>query len=270
MPDKWDKSRGKIFSKKGGWEIGKGIVTHGYSLLEDIHGHCSMFQVMMMNVTGVLPEKRLADMLEGFCICMSWPDARIWCNKIGVFSALTKTSATAAIAAGGLAGDSKIYGPGSGITVGPFMRLVHQKLSVEKIPVDQFAEENAYRHGKLFAPGFARPLAKGDERVPAMKKMARQLKYERGEFMRAAEELENYLQEREGEALNLAGYFAAFMMDQGYSDEQIMGITAMSVTGGIYAGYFEYLHQDPHAFLPLRVDDIEYTGPKTRRVPEGA
>jgi citrate synthase len=265
---KWDKYRGNIYARKGGWEIGKGIMTHGYSLLDDIHGKCSMFQLMIMNVTGKLPEKRLADMLEGFFICMSWPDPRIWCNKMGVFSAQTKSFVTAAIAAGGLAGDSKIYGPGSGRTVGPFMRLAHQSIVEKKISVGEFIQLHGYRRGKLYAPGFARPLARGDERVPAMRELAERLGYQNGEYMEMANKIEAYLEEKEGESLNLAGYFAAFMMDQGFTDEQIMGVTAISVTGGVYAAYFEYVDQSPNTFLPLKVTDIEYIGPATREVPD--
>jgi len=41
MSTNWDQYRGQIYSLKGGWTVGKGIMTHGYSLLDDIHGKCS-------------------------------------------------------------------------------------------------------------------------------------------------------------------------------------------------------------------------------------
>ena len=34
----YERYRGTIFSRKGGWRMGSGIDTHGYSLLDDIHG----------------------------------------------------------------------------------------------------------------------------------------------------------------------------------------------------------------------------------------
>lgn len=268
MAVKWDQYRGQIYSRKGGWEVGKGITTHGYSLLDEIHGKCTMFQVMIMNVTGKLPEKRLADFVEGVYICSSWPDPRIWCNKIGVFSALTGASSTSAIAAGGLAGNSKIYGPGSGISIGPFMDLAYQHIVVEGELVNEFVERHAYKNGQLHAPGFARPLAKGDERVPAMRSLATKLGFGIGPYTKMANDIEDYLNNKAGEGLNLSGYFTAFMKDQGFSIEEIMGISAFAVTGGVYAAYFEYIDQPPHSFLPLRVDDIEYTGPAPREVPD--
>lgn len=264
----YDRYRGTIFSRKGGWRVGVGIETHGYSLLDDIHGKCSLFQVMIMNVTGKLPERRLADMVEGLFICSSWPDARIWCNKLGAFSAATRTSATAAIAAGGLAGDSKLYGAGAGRAIDAFINSAYQHINVEKWSVGDFIETYAYKYGKLQAPGFARPLAKGDERVVAMRHHANELGYSTGPFESLANLVEDYLSAKEGEGLNSAGYFVVFMKDQGFTIEQIMGIGAWAISTGVYASYFEYIDQAPEVFLPLKVDDIDYAGPAIRDVPD--
>jgi len=264
----YDKYRGKIYSRKGGWRIGSGITTHGFSLLDDIHRKCSVFQVMIMNVTGKLPERRLADFVEGLFICLSWPDPRIWCNKMGVFSAMTRSSATAAIAAGGLAGDSRMYGAGTGPAIEAFIVQAYQHTVDGEQGVADFIEDNAYRGGKLFAPGFARPLAKGDERIPAMRRYAQQLDFEVGPYERMANEMEDYLSRKEGEGLNLSGYFTVFMKDRGYTIEEIMGIAAWSVSTGVYAAYFEYSKEPPEAFLSLKVDDIDYAGPAIRDVPD--
>lgn len=268
MSTDWDKYRGKIYSNKGGWTVGKGIMTHGYSLLDDIHGKCSMFQVMMLNITGRLPERRLADLVEGLFITLSWPDARIWCNKMGVFSAMTRTSCTAAIAAGGLAGDSKMYGAGTGKSIGPFMQKAYENIVINKESVESFIDNNCYVNGKLFAPGFARPLAKGDERIPAMRKLAKDLGFNVGPYSKMLDDMEIYLDKKDGEGLNLSGYFTGFMLDQGFTMDEIMGIAAFSVTGGVYAAYFEYIDKSPNSFLSLRVDDIEYIGHKSRKVPK--
>jgi citrate synthase len=264
----YDQHRGKIYSVKGGWRVGSGITTHGYSLLDEIHGRCSVFQVIIMNVTGRLPERRLADFVEGFFVCLSWPDARIWCNKMGTFSAMTRTSATAAVAAGGLAGDSKMYGPGSGPAVDAFLKSAHEYIVEGGGSVENFIDENGYRGGRLYAPGFARPLAKGDERITAMRRYAQELGFEPGVYEKLANQIEDHLALREGEGLNLAGYFAAFMYDRGYSMREAIGISAWSISTGVYASYFEQIDRPPEAFLALQVGDIEYTGPAPREVPE--
>ena len=263
----YDRLRGAIFSRKGGWKIGSGIETHGYSLLDEIHGKCSLFQVMILNVTGRLPEKRLADVVEGVFICSSWPDPRIWCNKLGAFSAMTRTTPTAAVAAGGLAGDSKLYGVGTGRSIESFITLADRMINHENWSVQEFMEKHAFSNGKLQAPGFARPLAKGDERVVAMRRYARELGFETGRFEKLANEMEDYLSTKAGEGLNSSGYFVVFMKDQGYSIDEIIGIAAWAISTGVYASYFEYIAQAPEAFLPLRISDIDYTGPEVRKTP---
>ena len=264
----YDRYRGTIYSRKGGWRVGSGITTHGHSLLDDIHGKCSVFQVMIMNITGTLPERRLADFVEGLFICLSWPDPRIWCNKIGAFSAMTRTSPTVAIAAGGLAGDSKMYGPGTIPDVDSFMQSAHDFITVGGGSVEEFVDRKAYRGGKLYAPGFARPLARGDERITAMRRYAHELGFEAGLYEILMNRIEDRLAIKEGEGLNLAGYITAFLRDQGYNLEEVVGIVAWSVSTGVYAAYFEYIDQDPEAFLALKVDDIDYVGPAIRDVPD--
>ena len=263
----YDKHRATIFAKKGGWRIGTGIETHGYSLLDDILGKCSLFQVMIMNVTGRLPERRLADLVEGLFICSSWPDARIWCNKMGAFSAATRTSPTAAVAAGGLAGDSRLYGSGTGRAINDFAELANFHVRKQGMPVADFVDRYAYKNGKLQAPGFARPLAKGDERIPALRNYASSLGFEPGPYEDLANRIEDCLSQRDGEGMNSAGYFVCFMKDRGFSVEHIMGIAAWSIATGVYASYFEYIDQDPDVFLPLKVADIDYIGPPRRSTP---
>ncbi len=265
----FDKLRGAIYSTKGGWDIGGGIMTHGHSLLDEILGKCSVFQVIIMNVTGKLPERRLADFVEALFVCMSWPDSRIWCNKIGTFCAMTRTSATTAISAGGIAGDSTLYGAGTGYAVNTFIEKAYNTcVNPNTESVNTFIRENAYRSGRLFAPGFARPFVRGDERVPEMRRYARELGFEVGPYEKLANEIESVLNARDGEGLNLSGYIIVCLKDLGYNIKEIMGFSAACVTTGIYASYFEYIDRPPEAFLPLHVSDIEYVGELQREVPD--
>src|SRR3989304_7010505 len=109
----WDERRNIIRTRNGGWRVGKGIFCHGYSIMDDLVGRVSYFEVMLLNITGRLPEKKLATFLEAAYICMSWPDIRLWCNQIGALGGTLKASPIAAISAGVMASDSRMYGPGT-------------------------------------------------------------------------------------------------------------------------------------------------------------
>ena len=100
----------KVFSYTGGWFPGRGVYSHGFSMLEELVGKKSYFQIMILNATGKLVEKPLADWVEAIFGCLSWPDPRIWCNQIGALAGTARASNLAATVMGCLATDSRTYG----------------------------------------------------------------------------------------------------------------------------------------------------------------
>ncbi len=267
----WDERRGIIRTQKGGWVPGKGATSHGYIILDELLGNASFFQILILNVTGRLPERRLAEWLEAAFICMSWPDPRFWCNYIGTLGGATRASPLAAICAGTLASDSRIYGPGTAVDALSFIMEAFEKRQ-NGWSVRQIVEERCSASGKLNMPGYIRPLAKGDERVAAMQRVADSLDLEVGPHLQLAYEIEAYLYSEYGEGLNMAGYLAGFFLDhdlagQKMSVNEIHRMCSLLVNAGVHACYTEAADRPPESFLPLRCDDIEYKGEAERPVP---
>lgn len=265
----WDAWRGVIRSRRGGWRLGHGVTVCGYSLFEDILGKRSYFQLLLLSVTGRLPERRLADWLEGIFTCLSWPDPRLWCNHVGALSATGRSLPIASIAAGVLASDSRIYGPGVALDTARFVceaageRREGRELEEIVRPYLKGREQSPV------IPGYSRPLLKGiDERVVHMGRLAAHLGFEEGPHLRVCNEISDYLYERYEEGINLAGYIVAFLLDQGFTPTEIHRVTAMAVMAGVHACYADAADRPPHSFLPLRCDDIEYQGEPERPVPD--
>src|SRR3954468_1634650 len=105
-----DECRGKVVSNTGGWFPGKGVFSHGYSMLDELVGEKTYTQILVLNATGKLIDKNLADWVEAIYGCLSWPDPRIWCNQIGALAGTARASVVAATAMGALAADSRSYG----------------------------------------------------------------------------------------------------------------------------------------------------------------
>ena len=266
--DYWDQRRGKITSSKGGWKIGQGVFNHGYSMMDDFVGKTSYMQVVMLNATGRLPERNLADWMEAFFICLSWPDPRIWCNQIGALNGETHTSATAATSAGLLAMDSRAYGARTLIDgVNVIQKALEQ--SKQGVLVEEIVKSAGQLVGaKPTITGYARPIAKGDERVGAMEKVTEQLSFDIGEHLKLAYEIENYLSKNFNESMNINGYVSAFLSDQGFTAEEVYRMNATLVASGVTACYVDTREKVPNSFLPLRCDDIVYEGKSVRVVPE--
>ncbi|MFN2309062.1 MAG: hypothetical protein ABR553_04910 [Gammaproteobacteria bacterium] len=259
----WDRLRGRIRSRIGGWRIGQDVVIHGRGLLGELLGEVSYVQLLMLNVTGRLPERRLADWVEGTFMCLSWPDARIWCNQIATYAGTLRGTPVAAVSAGLLASESRLYGPGTVIAATEFIveALHHQQAGLSPAEI---LEDYRRRHKSRAVPGFGRPVAKGDERVVAMKRLAQRQGFEIGPHLGLADALESALMKENGEGMNLAGYIMAFLSDHDYSATEIHALYSICVEAGLLACYRDATNTAPEAFMPMRVDDVDYTGPPPR------
>ncbi len=263
----WDDYRGKIRTRKGGWIIGHGVQSHGYDLLNDIVGHYSYMQVIVLNATGRLPNRALSDWIEAVHICLSWPDPRIWCNRIGALGGTARTSVATATCAGVMASDSRAYGGRTLLDGVNFIQRAKSEIESEGITCKDFVDREVQKlGGKPFLMGYARPVAKGDERIPAMERVTRQLEFPIGPHLTLAYEIEKQLSTQFDETMNINGYMSAFLSDQGFSAEEVFRIFSVLVFSGVNACYVDAADRPVGSFSPLRVEDFEYTGRKPREL----
>lgn len=264
----WDEQRGMIHTQKGGWIIGEAIYNQGYSMMDDLVGKASLMQVLILNITGKLPQRRLAEWLDAAFTCMSWPDARIWCNQIGSLAGTMQATSVAGAAAGILATDSTLYGAAPLLEGTKFIRnsLIKYK---EGLSVEEILKEHQRRPNSVpVIVGYVRPIATGDERVEAMKRVTDQLGFETGEHLSLSFEIEQLMLEKFNEGININGYVSAFLCDQGYSNMEIYRICSTCVNAGVQACYTEAADRPPESFFPLHCDDIDYQGVVPRPVPD--
>jgi citrate synthase len=265
----WEKKRGKIRTRKGGFVISQGVVySHGYRLLDELMGKVSYFQLLILNATGRLPERPVADWLEATICCVSYPDARIWCNHIGSLGGTMQATPIAANCAGLLATDSRLYGP---LSVVNSAKFIAEALSLKEAgkEVGDIVETLPRRRpdGTLMVPGFNRPVASGDERIPLLEKLTKELGFKIGVHLTLAYEIEGILSTKYNEYMNSGGYRAAFLCDQGYTPQEIYRIISIYMNVGITACYSEAADHPGESFFPLRCDDIDYRGKPPRELP---
>jgi len=271
--EQWELKRGKISTNRGGWRIGEAIYNCGYSMMDDLVGQKSFFQTLILNVTRRMPSKRLADWFEASFICLSWPDSRIWCNQNGALIGTAKGSPVAGVAAGILSADSRMYGPGS-ISGGAefIVRALKWYKNEGMTPLEIIKRELATKHTKPGAKpvivGYARPIATGDERVEAMEKVTENLGFEEGDHLNLAFKIHTTLAEHYQENMNYVGYVTAFLIDQGFTPNEIYRIYSTWVHSGVHACYAEANDDIAGGFLPLACEDIEYVGVAPRKIPK--
>ncbi|GAB4346522.1 MAG: hypothetical protein Kow0089_23930 [Desulfobulbaceae bacterium] len=264
----WDERRGVIHARKGGWVIGEAVYNQGYSMMDDLVGKSSWMQVIILNVTGRLPERRLADWLEAAFVCMSWPDSRIWCNQIGSLAGTMQATGLAGVCAGILATDSTMYGLAPLLESTSFLRQALEKRK-KGFTVEEILREHQRRPDSVpVIVGFIRPIATGDERLEPLKQLADRLGFEKGEHLALAFEIEQVMREKFNEGMNINAYVAAFLCDQGYSSLEVYRMCTLGASAGVLACHDEAAGNPPGSFFPLQCEDIRYGGPPPRSVPE--
>lgn len=264
----WEGRRGIIQAQKGGWVIGEAVYNQGFSMLDDLVGEASFFQVLVLNAVGRLPERRLADWMEACFICMSWPDHRVWCNQMGSLGGTMQTTPLAAVTAGILASDSTMYGTAPLKSAAEFI-VEALALSRGGLSVADIIRQKQRRPGsKVTIAGYSRPIASGDERVAALERVTEKLGFTPGEHLCLAYEIEQRLSAMFGEGMHIGGYTAAFLSDQGFSPEEMYRAYSILVSSGVHACYAETAGQPPESFFPLRCRDIDYQGAAERSVPD--
>lgn len=266
--EQFDRNRGVIRSNKGGWVIGQGVICHGFEMMEDFVGKRSYIQVMVLNATGKMPSRALATWIEAVFICLSWPDPRIWCNHIGALGGTSRASVIASTTAGVLATDARSYG------VKPLLEgveFIQGALKERKsgVSVEEIISLECRKHGgKPNMMGYARPIAKGDERVPALERVRIEQRLPRGDHLKLAESIDKHLVENFDESINVNGYMSAFLSDEGFTSDEVYRVFSVLVASGVTACYVDTKNKPAETFLPLRCDDIDYQGQAPREVPE--
>ena len=265
-----DENRNKIVSNRGGWRLGEAVWVSGHSMMEDLIGKKSYFSVLLLNLTQRMPEDRLAQWFEANFICLSYPDSRLWCNQIGTFAGSLRASPAAGICAGSLAADSRQYGGQALLRSAEFIQqakvYADGGMPVKDIIETELNSRDVKTATKAAIPGYFRPFADADERVFAMEIVRKDLDFDVGPHLALANAVSDKLQEEYGEVINYAGYCSAFLSDHGFSTQEIYRAHSLWVNSGVHACYAEANDKLPETFMPLRCDDVEYSGVEERPV----
>ena len=262
----WDQRKDKIITDIGKWQGGKDVTIRGYSLFNDLFDQVSYFQVLVLNVTGRLISSELSRWLENNFMVMSYPDARIWCNQVGALSGTLHTSPSAATAAGSLTADSRIYGGSQSTCVTMHFIKTAQSNFESGQTVEKIIGKLPVKQGMPAVPGFVRPVASDDERIRPHQNMAEKLGFKKGKYTILADKISDFMENKYTMGMNIDGLSAAFLLDQAFSPEEVYQINSLRVASGVTACYSDNLKHPENSFLPLQCEDIEYNGPKVRKV----
>lgn len=249
----------------GAWFKGERVVFRGKDLFTDMH-NLPWIGVLLYGITGCIPSPTQIKLFEGIWrICTSYPDPRIWNNRIAALAGTTRSTAALAIGAATAVSEATIYGRRPDIRSIDFLLRAQQQRQQGIELIDIIKQELKLHRGIM---GYGRPVINGDERIAPMKILLEELALLNGNYVQLAFEIESILLNgRWRMQMNAAALSAGACADQGLSPTQYYQYLTLSFSAGMFPCYQDAVSKPPQAFFPFSIDDIQYKGPAPRKWP---
>jgi hypothetical protein len=262
-------SVGDLFEFEKKWETdlglsfpGKRVVFRGKDLFTEL-AYKSWMELLLLGVTGREFSTEQIKLLEGiWSISTSYPDPRIWNNRISALAGSYRSTGSLGFAAGVAASEANIYGMRP--IVKSFDYLVNTKKRIEEgysLSVLLKKELRKYR----VVSGYARPIINKDERIKPIMKLANELQLDTGEHIKLAFDIEKTLLDM-GYRMhaNIASIAAGLVADQGFTTREYYYYLINCFSIGLLVCHMDASSKKEGLLFPLRCNRISYEGVNSR------
>ena len=263
-PELLGRAVGRIRSRVGAAFIGSHAVFRGKNLHTEL-GDAGWLDLYLFGITGRRFSGPKLRMLEAMWTYTSYPDSRIWNNRVAALAGTTRSTGNLGLTAALAVTEAKIYGQGPVYRSIEF--LVRLRAHIEAGgDLGTLVERELEARGSV--GGFGRPVANGkDERIEPLLKLARSLGLSDGPHLKLALAVEDYLLSsgRARQRMNCAGLIAGLSADIGLSPREHYFFLFPVFLAGMVPCYIDAAERAPGTVLPLPCDGVAYVGVAKRR-----
>lgn len=257
LPDRTPRVR----TRMGAAFVGERAVFRGHDLHADLMD-LDWAGLYLLGITGRRFAAHELRLLQAIWVCTSYPDARIWNNRVAALAASARSPGNLGVAAALAVSEASIYGRGIDIRVARFLQDARQAVERGEPLSDCVRRTVAEQRGLA---GYGRPIAAGDERIRPILALAAELGLDQGPHLRLAQAVEQVLQAgRWRWRMNYAAVAAALTADLGLTPEQHYRYGFPAFLAGMQPCAIEAGEQPAGAFLPLSCERIAYAGAAPR------
>jgi len=251
-------------TQMGGW-FGKEqrVVYRGKDLFHDLKD-LSWIELLLFGITGRNFSKQQIDLFNAiWVICISYPDPRLWNNRVAALAGTARSSASLAIAAATAVSEATVYGWKAELRSMDFLQRAMKKkkfgISIEKIVTDEIKTYKTIS-------GYSRPIPIADERIAPLLGKAKELDLAQGDYLSLSFEIETVLLAKHPRGfMNIAAMIAGLAADQGFSCHELHQFMGLGFSAGIYPCFIEASEKPEGHFFPIRCERIDYRGEKPRQ-----
>lgn len=261
-PQLLEQQVGRLATRMGACFPGERAVFRGHDLhaaLKDL----GWLELYLFGVTGRRFMPAQMEVLQAIWSLTSYPDARIWNNRVAALAGTARSTGNLGVAAALAVSEAQIYGRGIDKRAIDF--LIRAKTRVDA-GEDLAALVRAELERQRSIAGYGRPIASGDERIGPMMALVREKGLDGGPHLKLAFEVENILLAgRWRMRMNYGALVAALAADLGLSPREYYLFMIPAFLAGMPPCYLEAAENPAGLLFPLPCRVMLYEGPPRRR-----
>ncbi len=253
---------GSVKSRVGACFLGSHVVFRG----RDLHAEFAdarWMDVLLFGITGRRFSESALRLLEGIWSYTSYPDARIWNNRVAALAGSTRSTGNLAMSAALAVSEAAIYGRGIDIRAADFLVRTRAHLA-EGGELGPWVRRELSERRSL--AGYGRPVSnRKDERLDPIMTLARSLGLGGGPHVQLAHDVERFLSEgRLRMGMNYGAIVAALAVDLGLSPREYYLYMHTAFLAGMNPCYLDASQRPAGTFLPLPCSGVAYVGAPKR------
>lgn len=261
-PDFLRQRVGKLKSRVGGVVPGSHATIRGV----DLHAafkDAEWMDIYMFGITGRRFSPAELALLQSIWTYTSYPDARIWNNRVAALAGSARSTGALAISAALAIAEATIFGGGTYVPAITFLQQTYRDIQAGSNLAECVRRELQTRRG---VAGYGRPITSKDERIAVLLERAHQLQLDSGPHLKLAFAIDQYLLDsRLRMRMNYAALGAALLADLKVSPREFYLYGFPTFLAGIPPCYLQALEEPEGALFPIPCKDIAYAG-RERRV----
>ena len=240
---------------------GSHAVFRGHDLHAELGG-MDWVELYLFGITGRRFTVEQLRLLRAIWVYTSYPDARIWNNRVAALAGSARSTPTLALSAALAVTDARIYGGHPIVRAIDFFLQAQKQVEHGEQLADVVRKEVQVRR----VYGYGRPINSADERLPWLLALACELNLDQGPHMRLAFAVEEILlSDNKALRMNYAGMVSALAADLGFSLKEFHLFMFLGCMAGMPPCFVEASQRPEGTLFPLSCAHIRYEGPPKRQ-----
>lgn len=261
-PQLLEQQVGRLVTQMGAFFPGKRVVFRGQDLFASLKD-LDWLELYLFGITGRRFTSQQLKVLHALWTYTSYPDARIWNNRVAALAGTARSTGSLGIAAALAVSEAQLYGRGIDRRAIEFLIRAMTRLEEGANLTDLVCAE--LKNNRSIA-GYGRPLVSADERIAPMMALVREQGLDGGPYLKLAFEVEKILLAGRWRLhMNYGALVAALATDFGLSPRESYFFGIPAFLAGMPPCYLDAADKPEGQLFPLPCRVMLYEGVARRR-----